>query len=216
MKNIYVFCEGQTEESFVNKVLYDYFFRAEIVLIPIICETSRKAGKKHKGGVSNYEKLKWELTNLCKSHRNEYVTTMFDYYAMPDNTPDINNRERDIQKRMYEIEKAINDDIGQNNCLFHFMLHEFEGILFSNPDSFHLIADDGVVQEIQRVRDLFPTPEYINNSPATAPSKRLEDLIPNYAKVTNGTLLTQDMGLDLIMSQCQHFREWIQKLLMLR
>lgn len=216
MKNIYVFCEGQTEESFVNKVLYDYFFYAEIVLIPIICETSRKAGKKHKGGVSNYEKLKWELINLCKSHRNEYVTTMFDYYAMPDNTPDINNQEQDIQKRMYEIEKAINDDIGQDNCLFHFMLHEFEGILFSNPDSFHLIADDGVVQEIQRVRDSYPTPEYINNSPATAPSKRLEGLIPNYAKVTNGTLLTQDMGLDLIMSQCQHFREWIQKLLMLR
>ena len=145
-----------------------------------------------------------------------YVTTMFDYYAMPGNTPDINNRERDIQKRMYEIEKAINDDIGQNNCLFHFMLHEFEGILFSNPASFHLIADDGVVQKIQRIRDSFPTPEYINNSSETAPSKRLEDLIPNYAKVTNGTLLTQDMGLDIIMSQCQHFREWIQKLLRLR
>lgn len=68
--------------------------------------------------------------------------------------------------------------IGQANCRFHFMLHEFEGILFSD----------------------------------TAPSKRLQTLIPGYAKVRNGTTLAKDMGIDIILENCQHFREWVEML----
>ena len=38
---------------------------------------------------------------LCKSHPHEYVTTMFDYYAMPSDTPgttaqDVALRERSV------------------------------------------------------------------------------------------------------------------------
>ena len=86
------------------------------------------------------------------------------------------------------------------------MLHEFEGILFSKPDSFALIANDHVVSRIQTIRDGYPTPEHINNSPETAPSKRLKALIPNYTKIKNGTLLSKDMGIDIIMAQCPHLR----------
>ena len=61
---------------------------------------------------------------------------MFDYYAMPSNTPGIDNKNPDILKRIESVEAAINDDIGMRNCSFNFMLHEFEGILFSvNQDS---------------------------------------------------------------------------------
>ena len=48
---------------------------------------------------------------ICKSHKNEYVTTMFDYYAMPDNTPGIDCQEPDLMKRMNEIEEVITADI---------------------------------------------------------------------------------------------------------
>ena len=95
------------------------------------------------------------------------------------------------------------------------MLHEFEGILFSKPDSFALIADANVVADIQAIRDRFLTPEHINNSHETAPSKRIESLIPNYAKIKNGTLLSKDMGIDIIMEQCPHFRKWIQNIISL-
>ena len=52
--------------------------------------------------------------------------------------------------------------------------------------------------------------EHINNSPETAPSKRLEALIPGYAKVKNGTQLSEAMGLGAIMAQCPHFKKWIE------
>ena len=54
MKNVYIYCEGATEESFINEILYPYFFNAEIAVYPIICTTKRTANKKYKGGVSDY------------------------------------------------------------------------------------------------------------------------------------------------------------------
>lgn len=162
MKTIYIYCEGPTEESFINTVLYPYFFALGIYVRPIVCETRRDANRKYRGGVSRYAKIKSELMILCKSHPHEYVTTMFDYYAMPSDTPGIADATTDIFERINKIESIINEDIGERNCKFHFMLHEFEGILFSKPETFSLIAGDEVVTAVQRIREEFETPEHIS------------------------------------------------------
>ncbi len=217
MKNVYVYCEGQTEESFINNLLVPYFANRDIWLYPIVCSTKRTLTKKYKGGVSDYQKIKNELTILCKSHKHEIVTTMFDYYAMPTNTPMIDCEEPDLYARIEKIEGAITADIGQDNCFFNLSLHEFEGLLFSNPNSFRQIASEKVVAQIQAVKDTFSSPEFINNSPETAPSKRLEQIIQGYskAKVTNGTILSHDMGIDIILKNCKHFSDWIKRIIQL-
>lgn len=212
MKMIYILCEGQTEEAFINEVLGPYFANLMIFIKPIICTTKRTTSKKYKGGVSDYNKVKNELTILCKQHKNEMITTMFDYYAMPSNTPNIDCTEVDVYKRMELIEEAINNDIGQPNCFFNFMLHEFEGILFSSPDAFIAITDEQTVEEIRKMRDEAISPEHINNSTETAPSKRLESLIPNYAKVKNGALLSKNIGIDILLKECKHFEKWVEKI----
>lgn len=209
MKNIYIYCEGQTEESFVNEILYPYFINIGLFVTPIICTTKRVGTKKYKGGVGDYNTVKKELKMLCRGHKNELVTTMFDYYGMPENTPGINCTTPDIYERINSIEELINSDINEPNCIFNFMVHEFEGILFSKPDSFGMIVDDNVVDRIRNIRDAFPSPEHINNSPETAPSKRIKGLIPDYGKVRQGTIVAKDMGIDIMMEQCRHFREWI-------
>ena len=131
---------------------------------------------------------------------------------MPSDTPGITDATTDIFERIGKIESIINEDIGERNCKFHFMLHEFEGILFSKPETFSLIAGDEIVTAVQRIREEFETPEHINNSPETAPSKRLESLIPGYAKIKNGTQLSEAIGIYTIMEQCPHFKNWIQDL----
>ena len=215
MKNVYIYCEGQTEEAFTNNILRPYFANIGIWVCPIVCTTKRTASQKYKGGVTNYSKIKRELQLICRQHHNEIVTTMIDYYAMPKGTPMIDCTIRDIYTRIETIEDAINKDIGVPNCFFNFSLHEFEGLLFSNPTSFSLIAGDDVVEKIQEIKNQVPTPEHINNAPETAPSKRLEALIPGYAKVKNGSILSQDMGIDAIMENCQHFSSWIEKIVSL-
>lgn len=56
------------------------------------------------------------------------------------------------------------------------------------------------------------TPEHINNSPETAPSKRLKKLIKNYSKIRYGTIVAKEIGIDKIMRECKHFAKWIEKI----
>ena len=63
-------------------------------------------------------------------------------------------------------------------------------------------------------------PELINNSPETAPSKRIIKAIEgdkkthyNYNKPKTGKFVTKHIGIDELRSKCKHFDEWIEKLI---
>ena len=211
MKYVYIYCEGQTEESFVNDVLYPYFSRMDIYVTPIIHKTKRTPTKAFKGGVSRYAPIKDELIKLCQDS-NCIVTTMFDYYAMPDDTPSIDHQNIDIYKRIDFIENAVNEDIGCKNLLFNLVLHEFEALLFSEPQAFEHIANDKVVRQLQAIRNSVDTPEHINNSAATAPSKRIQNVVNGYSKVRQGIIVAKYIGIDKMMSECKHFSAWIDKI----
>jgi hypothetical protein len=56
-------------------------------------------------------------------------------------------------------------------------VHEFEGLLFSDPEAF--AAKLGVArQTFRKIRDAFASPEDINDDPNSAPSKRVLRLYP--------------------------------------
>ena len=42
--------------------------------------------------------------------------------------------------------------------------------------------------------------------------ERLEALIPNYAKVKNGTLVSKNIGIDKIIAECPHFASWVKEI----
>lgn len=79
------------------------FSRMDIYVTPIIHKTKRTPTKAFKGGVSKYAPIKDELIKLCQAS-NSIVTTMFDYYAMPEDTPSIDHQDIDIYKRIDFIE----------------------------------------------------------------------------------------------------------------
>ena len=64
----------------------------------------------------------------------------------------------------------------------------------------------------QAIRDQFETPEHINDSPQTAPSKRVEALVAGYEKPLLGTLAILEIGLETIRSNCPHFNQWLTRL----
>lgn len=212
MKNIYVYCEGSTEESFVNNILNPYLAPSEIFVYPIVCRTSQKRGIKYTGGVSRYGKIRFELSQLCKEHHNEIVTTMLDYYGLPQDTPGYHTEEGDLYQKIEKIETAVCQDIGLPNLHFNLTVHEFEGLLFSQPSAFISIVDAATVEEINKIKGDFLSPEHINNSTETAPSKRLQKLIPGYSKVRHGTLLADAIGIDQIRKECHHFDEWLKRI----
>ena len=58
----------------------------------------------------------------------------------------------------------------------------------------------------------YDSPEHINDSPITAPSKRILRCCPGYDKPLHGSLIAMDIGLDTIRKQSQHFDKWLTKL----
>ena len=62
----------------------------------------------------------------------------------------------------------------------------------------------------------FQNPEDINDSPVTAPSKRIKRIFEahhmHYDKVTGGALAILELGLDTIRQRCPKFDGWMRKL----
>ncbi len=62
MIRIAIHVEGFTEEEFVKNIISDYLLKFDVSVTPIIVSTSKdRAGRKHKGGITN--KL-YHSTNL--------------------------------------------------------------------------------------------------------------------------------------------------------
>ena len=93
------------------------------------------------------------------------------------------------------------------------VVHEFEGLLFSNCQVFaQSIGRRDVAAAFQAIRDGFETPEHIDDSPDTAPSKRVEDLVPEYQKPLFGSVAAAEIGLPRIRAECPHFASWLRQL----
>ena len=78
-------------------------------IVPFKANTSNRGGVAHKGGVSNYTKLRKELTMVCNSHPHAIISTMFDLNGLPA----IDGVDRTDAK---QIEEWIHDDIRDMIC----------------------------------------------------------------------------------------------------
>ena len=205
MKRVNIFCEGPTEETFVNRILKSSFATKEVYLkaIPV-------------RGVSKYSILKKRISDLCKNDKEAVVTTMLDYYGIPFETPGIKESQgiSDIYEKIQYIEGCIGNDIGMKNFIPHLMLHEFETLLFSKPECFADCRNISakMIDNLCRIKEEYQNPEKINNSPETAPSKRILKIYPQYDKVIDGTNIAMNIGLYTMRQECRHFNSWIDKL----
>ncbi|MCB1953924.1 MAG: DUF4276 family protein, partial [Rhodocyclaceae bacterium] len=75
--------------------------------------------------------------------------------------------------------------------------------------------DDRVLEPLRTIRGT-TSPEDINDSPHTAPSKRILATMAGYQKTFHGPLIACDIGLDAMRRECPHFAGWLQKIEALR
>lgn len=208
MSRLYVYCEGPSEKNFVDRVLYPYLSKRGIFAIPLVCTTGKKEGNVYKGGISRYSKIQKELRRICGEHKNEQVTTMMDFYGLPQDTPEIESN--DIDK----IKVSIMKDIGADNLFIYLSKHEFEALLFSDVSYFRKRFPDDVVRELKKIRSSYDTPEDINNSRDTAPSKRIQKVVPKYRKVTDGTTIAECIGIEKMIAECPCFKAWVEEIIL--
>ena len=150
------------------------------------------------------------------------VTTMVDYYGLPTTWPGRAEAPAlPFPDRAGSVERGILDDVSgelgdgfdRRRFIPYVIMHEFEGLLFSDPEGFgRSIGKGDLSPSFQAIRNEFDTPEHINDSPDTAPSKRVLGLFPGYQKPLLGTLAAQEIGLDAIRGECPQFSDWIGRL----
>ena len=219
MAELYVFCEGPTEQNFCKQVLQFAFFpNHDGEVRPIRIAHSRRHGIVYRGGVNNYAVIKNDIHNALNQHQRPgvYFTSMIDLYALPSNFPGKGDHQRNPDNpRPYieALEEAFGRDINDRRFIPHLQLHEYETLLFSDVESF-AISFDECEQEIEQLGTIvesFPTIEHINDGPQTAPSKRIIDLLPAYKglKTTAGPDIAECAGIDCLCECCPHFRDWI-------
>lgn len=198
---INIYCEGPSEETFINRILAPHFLMQGVYLRAINFR-----------GVSKYAKLKKGLTDICLRDRSAITTTMIDYYGLPGDTPGYKDVSCDNPlDKVRRIEEIVQNDMsGLNNLRFNLITHEYEALLFADPEKFlECNVPEKTVKKLMDIKHDFPTPEHINNSPNTAPSKRILSLWPKYSKVTDGYMVAEAIGLDKISAECKHFDEWV-------
>ena len=215
-KRVLVLVEGQTEERFVKDVLSPSFWPRDVFLSPTILMTKRvKNGPNFKGGVTNFAKFRNDAQRLLNSAGDALVTTMLDYYQLPNDFPGMGTRPPGSgPNRVAHVELAVAAYFGSPANFIPFLaLHEFEAWLFSSPDELPRMLTEATKQpEFAAIIDSVRTPEEINERPGHSPSKRIEALFPAYKKTLHGPTVAARIGLDRIRTQCPHFDEWIRKL----
>ena len=225
MTRLLIHVEGETEESFVNEVLRPNLHDCGYSVVGArLVGNARQRSRR--GGIRSWPTVRKDILNHLKADPGGISSTMVDYYALPQGAHDGWPGRRAAAGSAFEckartIEDALLRDVGKamggsfdaSRFVPYVMMHEFEAMLFSDCDGFARgIGRSDLAPKFQEIRDAFGTPEEIDDSPDTAPSKRVEALVPGYQKPLMGTLAALEIGLEAIRAACPHFRNWLNRL----
>ncbi len=216
MARVHVLVEGDSEESFVNTILVPHFSPKGIYLTSSRVTTKRnfRKGIVYKGGMSGFGKVENEINLFLIGDADRYLTTMFDLFRIPTDFPDYQSaiNVRDCIQQAKVLESRLANHFNTPRFIPYIQVHEFEALLFSDAKKIddclsilHSVNNSNLTQ----IADQFPSPEHINNNPQTAPSKRILAIHPSYEKITDGILIAEDVGLNVMRRECSHFNEWI-------
>ena len=204
--------EGQTEEEFVSRILAPHLanFGKQITA------RSLRTSDGHRGGYSNFDKVKRDVEQWLKEEPGAWHTTLLDLYGLNAKFPGYEAAKHlPPYQKVAHVEQAFGEHINFWRFFPFVQLHELETLLYAEPD---------VMQQVLGMYRRLPanhfagilaecgTPELINDSRETAPSKRILQLCPNYDKITEGLLILEEIGLERIRQQCPHFNEWVTRL----
>jgi Domain of unknown function (DUF4276) len=224
---LHVVVEGQTEEGFINEVLAPELGSSGVFINAHSITTGRRHGRVFRGGWDSYGKLSRDLSRWMKQDQNNdsRFSTMVDLYRLPNDFPGyelcraIPEPRKCVECLEEEFARDIREQFGDSLISQRFIpyiqLHEFEALLFSDPDKFlDSFPDAGAaIAQLHAIRARYGGPEDIDGGEATAPSKQILEVLPDFVKAVSGILIAKRIGLATFRRECPHFDGWIAKLL---
>ena len=203
-------CEGPTEVEFVRRILRPHLSRNGTFVKPGIPLNRQNFG------VVGHDKLYMAWKGAVGSARpHQFVTTMIDLYALPEDYPGRVLFPDDARARARGVESRMREAMPSRQWLPYVQLHEFEALIYTDLEA--LVPQFPGADLTVGLRDLRSEigdlkPEEIGEGPQTAPSKRLLRHVPTYAKAQAGPAALETIGLPALRAACPHFDAWITTL----
>ncbi len=219
MVEVIVISEGASEEQFIKKIVNPQLNVLGVFLKPIQLPTSSQS----KGGAVTFDRVKFYLRNILNQHSKAIVSTFLDLYALDTKFPafDKTKKQIDVHLRVKTLEEALHAEmvefVGCRSERFipHIQPYEFEALLFSDVKALTSAVPTWptFIGSLEKIQQDFATPEHINDSYETRPSKRLESVLqPKYKKMHHAGLAAERITLAVIEEKCAHFKSWMDKL----
>lgn len=201
--------EGQSEEAFADKVLIPHLVLRGVIPQVRAVRTSRG----QRGGYTTYGKLRTDVDQWLREQPDGWHTTLLDLYGLKPDFPGFADATAlSAPSRVEHLERAFAADLNHPRFRPYIQQYEFEALLFTAPALMEewLGLDMPLpVGCFQAIRDQFATPEDINDSPETAPSKRILRLCRGYGKTTDGPSILAEIGLPRLRAACPRFGAWL-------
>ncbi len=202
--------EGETEAVFAREILFPWLHQFEVV--PVVRDFGGW------GPTKRFARLQRFLTAWVREDRDPQArfTTMIDLYGLPHDFPGRQDCSQvtDSFLRADCLQKALQAALNEVRFVPYIQVHEFEALLFSDPERFSAVFPDspGLGRRLTSVRADFQTPEHINDSPNTAPSKRIGELVAEYRKPAFASLVASWVGIEKMLQECPRFAAWVGQL----
>lgn len=218
-----VIVEGETELAFVRTMLAPHLHTKGITL------WARLPGHiRRQGGAQSWSVIRNDIIRTLKERTGRYCTTMFDFYALPQDWPgrpeasglSWDKRGAHMEGALLEdLLRHMGSDFRRERFIPYVQVHEFEALLFSDVHRLGSVLKEirgsghpGIVEQLKSILKDAGTPEAIDDSPDSAPSKRILSLISAYKKPLHGILAAQRIQLPVMRAACPNFHQWVSRL----
>lgn len=218
--------EGPTEEEFVKNVLCPHLLDRGYERVDArILGNARMRSRR--GGITSWPSASRDILGHLHEDPGRIVTTLVDYYALPASQNGgwpgrkqaaglmgtIKRAQAVEEALLIDISRRMNKTFDPRRFVPFVAMHEFEALLFSDCDRLAAsLGEPRLAPQFSAIRAAFTTPEDINDSPTTAPSKRIISLFESYQKPFHGVVAILEIGLDKVRAECPHFDRWLRRL----
>lgn len=221
MAEVVAIVEGRTEQTFVRHQLAEHLGYRGITIWPVLPGKARR-----QGGVRRWPSARNDILRTLKEGR--FCTTMFDYYAMPNDWPGRaesislpwNERGERVEKELLiDITSDLGESFDPSQFIPYVQVHEFEAILFSRTRELAEVSSavsktepNQLESDFDEIVDAAGFPEAIDDGYATCPLRRIVKIVPGFQKALHGPIVANRIGVAIIKEKCPHFGSWIDRL----
>jgi hypothetical protein len=219
---LFAVAEGQSELAFLRELLAAHLAVRGIDLhVPVIGKGNAKGGLKFR----TFAQVCDELRGFLSDRRRPWVTTFFDYYGLPTGArsgwqwvPETKAKGGVVAVES-RLRLGVQESAGHlaERFLPYIQMHELEALYFAEPETLAAVLErPHLAADFTRIVADAGGCERINDSPTTAPSKRLQALCPHYVKgkssAAHAPRLGKRLSLATVHDRCPRFGAWLTTL----